>query len=383
VVNVEVPVRVFEGARFVDDLQMEDFQILEDGVPQKIEAVYLVRKKAVERSQEVRRFVPSTSRHFFLFFEISDYTSDIGRAVDFFHEKVLTSGDELFVVTPRSTYQLRSEVLGNASREALSAQMKEILRKDALMGNAEYRGAMKELIGLARALSAGQRDEYSGQPQQLDEYTLGGSRQMSLEKQLMRCINILNRVRKLRYVDQKRLLAFAERLKNQQGQKAVFIIYQRELLPQIEQSVLQKYIALYQNKPHIYRSLYGLFDTVRRDISFDVDRVKKAYADASVSIHFLFLTPPLKYRPGIQFSERSEDVFGAFREMAAATGGFVDSSANPASSLERAITASENYYLLYYSPSRYKADGRFREIKVRVNRPGFRVTHRMGYFAEE
>jgi hypothetical protein len=35
---------------------------------------------------------------------------------------------------------------------------------------------------------------------------------------------------------------------------------------------------------------------------------------------------------GVYFQDRSEDIFGAFREMADATGGFVDSSANPVSS---------------------------------------------------
>jgi hypothetical protein len=67
--------------------------------------------------------------------------------------------------------------------------------------------------------------------------------------------------------------------------------------------------------------------------------------------------------------------------MADATGGFVDSSSNPASSFKRAIDASENYYLLYYMPQKYKKDGRFKEIEVRVKEKKCRVVHRMGYFS--
>jgi hypothetical protein len=121
--------------------------------------------------------------------------------------------------------------------------------------------------------------------------------------------------------------------------------------------------------------------TSRRDISFNVDLVKQAYADSSISIHFLFLTPAIKHVQGVYFQERSEDIFSAFREMADATGGFVDSSANPASSFKRAVEASENYYLLYYSPDDYQKDGLFKEIKVRVKEKDFKVTHRMGYFS--
>lgn len=45
--------------------------------------------------------------------------------------------------------------------------------------------------------------------------------------------------------------------------------------------------------------------------------------------------------------ERSEDIFSAFDEVAQATGGTTDSSANAAASFKRAVDASENYYLIY------------------------------------
>lgn len=51
-------------------------------------------------------------------------------------------------------------------------------------------------------------------------------------------------------------------------------------------------------------------------------------------------------------------------------------------SLKKTVTASENYYLLYYSPAEYKADGKFREIEVRVKERSYRVSHRAGYVAD-
>ena len=58
--NIEVPVRVFAEGRFVDDLTIRDFEVYEDGKPQKIEAVYLVRARlACPRGSEdpVNRWV--------------------------------------------------------------------------------------------------------------------------------------------------------------------------------------------------------------------------------------------------------------------------------------------------------------------------------------
>ncbi len=381
VVNIEVPVRVFQNGNFVEDLTIEDFEILEEGIPQRIEAVYLVKNRSIERSEEKRRFVPSTERTYFLLFEISEYTPEIGDAIDFFYEHVLDPGDNLTFVTPMKSYRLRSRVLEYQSKKELSKQLKDILRKEAQVGNAEYRGAVDELIGLAKLLSGAPIGGSVGAGSHLDEYSLSGYGGMPLEKQIMKYLNILERVRKLRRVDQQKLLGFAKFLKNEAGQKYVFLIYQREYIPQIEPSILNKYLVQYQDKPHVVQGLYSMSETSRRDITFDVNLVKQAFADSSISIHFLFLTPAVKHVQGVYFQERSEDIFGAFKEMADATGGFVDSSANPASSFKRAIDASQNYYLLYYSPQKYEKDGRFKEIQVRVKDERCKVTHRMGYFS--
>jgi len=44
VVNVEVPTRVFKDNKFLDTLTIDDFEVLEDGIPQKLQAMYLINK---------------------------------------------------------------------------------------------------------------------------------------------------------------------------------------------------------------------------------------------------------------------------------------------------------------------------------------------------
>ena len=51
VVNIAVPVRVYDGARFVDTLGLDDFEVREDGRLQAVEAVYLVRSGALKRQE--------------------------------------------------------------------------------------------------------------------------------------------------------------------------------------------------------------------------------------------------------------------------------------------------------------------------------------------
>ena len=46
-INIEVPVRVFKGETFIDNLTIDDFEVYEDGILQTIEAVYFIRKTEI------------------------------------------------------------------------------------------------------------------------------------------------------------------------------------------------------------------------------------------------------------------------------------------------------------------------------------------------
>lgn len=80
--------------------------------------------------------------------------------------------------------------------------------------------------------------------------------------------------------------------------------------------------------------------------------------------------------------EQSEDVFSTFKQVTEATGGLVDSSQNPAAGFRNAVAASEDCYILYYSPKDYKKDGKFKNIEVRVKNKDYKITYRTGYFAK-
>ncbi len=379
VINIEVPVRVFQGDSFIDSMTIKDFELYEDGEPQTLEAVYLVNKRSIERSEEKRRFNPDTERNFYLFFEISEYTAKLGNAVEFFVRNVLFPGDVLTIVTPVKTYRMRSAALEHKTRQEIIEQLKGLLRKDALTGSSEYRNTIQDLTAMALSLTNTFLPE-DAETQQ-NESRAAEAEGRSLGEQLNMYYNLLMRLDSLRHVDQKQLLDFADYLQDERGQKYVFLFYQREYVPQIEPRILNNYIELYQDRPNVQHTAATIFEFYRREISFDVDMVKKAYADASIAIHFLFLTEPVEPRFGIRFQEKSEDIFSAFAQMAAATGGLVDSSSDPAASFEKALNAAENYYLLYYSPKNRILNGDFRNINVQIKQGNYRITHRLGYFA--
>lgn len=381
VVNIEVPVRVFDThGHFVDNLTIGDFEVYEDGVRQKIDAVYLVKKDLIQRKEEKKKLKPVTSRTFFLIFEISDYTPRLGKAIDSFVDKVLLPQDQLIVVTPQKTYRLKEMSIEVKKREEVAEELKQLLRRDATAGASDYRSALRDLQELARTITNELLREESEESSSEEGSPIDVSR---LEPLITQYASYLQKLEVLRKVDELKLLDFAHHLKMQEGQKYVFLFYQREFIPQIEEKVWLQVAGLYQSVGGIdLRQLTAdIMDLYKRDVSVDVEKVKRAFADASVGVHFLYITEPPPSLPGVTFMERTSDIFAPFVEMARASGGFYESSYNPEFLFQKAISAAENYYLLYYTPKETIGEGEFRSIQVKVKRPGLRVIHRLGYFA--
>ena len=72
----------------------------------------------------------------------------------------------------------------------------------------------------------------------------------------------------------------------------------------------------------------------------------------------------------------------ALRRLSTETGGrAIINSNSPEIGLKQVMADASAYYLIGYSPSRPRSDGKFHKINVRVKRSGVRVTARRGYWA--
>ena len=348
-INIEVPVRVFTKGKFAEELTIKDFELYEDGTPQEILALYLVKKTVIEREetesderQASKKFIPETSRTFVLMFELMDYFPKTRKALDYLFESVISPGDSLYIITPSNYYSFKKEDLDQLPREVIVDQLIERVTKDIRSAAREYRSMIRDLEFL----------EIMGGPSSLTTKAVFG------------------RIRDYRFFDAKKLIEFKDQLMDIEGQKYVFLFYQQLLVPRL-------------------RSISYIGEEL---ISFDVKKIKQIYSDSSIFINFIFLTKAQIHQMDVTRKSRtrtnkelidiSSAVFGTFHEMAKATGGITDSSANIAASFQRAAISSENYYLLYYRPKNYQADGKFKNIKVKVKGKNYRVTHRAGYIAD-
>ncbi len=394
-INIEVPVRVFDGKKFVENLTINDFVIYEDGKKQKIDAVYLIKSRAIKRKESVEkediirkeeleeRFAPKESRHFILVFDFLEYLPQIKDVINYFFQNVMQPEDTLQVLTPVKSYSMNTESFKTKTKEEMADVLLSIIKKDAGIGNSEYRHIIIELKRIVRAIGIMLSPQGSDVERALDEYSSSLYSQIQdLNLLISNYEVVLNRLEIIRGINQKHLVDFGTLLKKREGQKIVFLLYQREFVPQVDHKILLQYSNLFQDDPGMYMKLENLMSLSTMGLSLEVDKVKQAFADASISAHFMFLTKIAEQTPFIDMQEYSSDVFNAFKTLADATGGRTVSSSSPKFLMEKAVEASENYYLLYYTPKDYKADGKFKKITVKVKDKKYRITHRVGYVAE-
>ncbi len=368
VVNITVPVRVFAGDRFVDTLRLEDFEVLEDGRPQRVQAVYLFRGNTVERQDvAIGTATPPTERHFVLLFQMTEWLPEVENAVDYFFDSVARSGDSVYIVTPRTTYRMKGKI---SSPEGLNKAKREVaakVRQDTLVDSGAYNAVINDLL-----VNLGSDPDYPAVD--LQGYALN-----------------LGRLERLRTVEPEQMAAFAAELKKLPGAKHVFLFFQRERVPKLSNRAMDQFLSSANSEQAL--KVMELMTQYSREVRIDSDAVRRAFADASIDVHFLYVTRVRRdlgidvERPAppqdVAMAEHSEDIYKAFREIAAATGGTTEASWNAEAMLKKAAAASENYYLLYYRPTDYKSDGKFHAITVKVRSGGYRISHREGYFATE
>lgn len=371
---VTVAVRVFDGRQFVDGLALRDFDLLEDGVPQKIDALFKVDKNAVTRREGESPALPVTARRFYLLFQMYEYNPKISEALRYFFNNALLPGDTLEIQTTIRNYMLTPAAFAKKPKDVLAKEMDGIVRKDISQGNFVYTGLVRELRRIVQGLEglnpiAGGGDEASG----------GMVSYFGLEQLLSQYRESLAKLEAQQSLDQNKIIAFARALKRQDGRKFLFFFYQQEYRPEISPQMLNTLIDNNQENQSILADLHELFQVYHRNISYDVKTIVQSYCDSGADVNFLFMKRTPEKFGGITMREQSEDVFKVFYQVAAATGGISETTQNPVAEVGDALKAAETYYLLSYTPTPAAGAGPFKTISVKVKEKDYKILTRRGY----
>jgi VWFA-related protein len=376
---VEVDVRVFDrDGRFVTDLTRDEVTILENGVPQPLQTMFLVGApgeaaavltSAAEAPATVAALPASASpRQTWVFvFDLNHLTPGGGfdrarQAVEGFIRDRFKDGDLAGVVAGSRMVNNRltsvREELVAAARSVkplpdVRARHIELTREwPRLLDEAEaIRIANEERDALNRAVLRACADDPSAcrqVPPDLQIREKARRLQREIQRSTMETISAMN--------------ALASGLARMPGPKTVVFLSDGFVVQEVETTL---------------RTVVG--QTARagaRIYAIDVRGLNRGRGGAIVD------QPQVADEAGgpAQF-DLGED---GPNSLAVDTGGMmIRNENNIGRALDRIASDANVYYLLGYQPADTNFDGKFRPIEVRVTRPGVRVRARRGYLALE
>lgn len=180
------------------------------------------------------------------------------------------------------------------------------------------------------------------------------------------------------------LLGVIDVLERVPGRKAIVLLSEGLKLPANVHGRFRSVIAA-ANRAQV--SIYALDAAGLRAKSPMDEAVQELYQISRLQLEDATNDFRLANGPMTQQLERSEELLrldprAGLGELADETGGFLIHGTNdPSVGLARIGEDLRFHYLLSYTPTNRKLDGRFRHVAVRVRRPQLEVQTRKGYFA--
>jgi VWFA-related protein len=357
---VEVDAAVFDKqGRFVGDLQAGDFQVFEDGKPQKVSSFGLV-EIPIERAeaplfvrQPIEPDVQSNARPFEgrVYLIVLDelhttplHTTWVRAAAKKFIQMSLGANDVAAIVS----------VQGRATQEFTANKRLLLSAVDRFIGRALDSATANKIDNYNRNRAIGLTEP----PRDIDDMQRSYNATATL-KALGQLSDFMGGVRGRR----KALVLFSEGIDydivdiiNNQGMS--------EVLQETRDAIgaaTRANVSFYTVDPRGLSAIPGM-DAATPGPPIDAD-------------------PALKLG-SLGYQEEMRVQHDSLRVLAEETGGFAALNSNDfASAFDRIQKENSNYYVLGYYPTNERRDGGFRRIEVKVNRPGLDVRFRKGYMA--
>jgi VWFA-related protein len=372
---VEVDVRVFDkDGRFVADLTLQDFEVLERGDPQRIDAVYSVGTASAPDA------VPAISE--------AAPASDVAPAALPASPQTWVFLFDLNHLTPGGGFDRAREAVETFIRDRFrEGDMAGILAGDRMIGN-RLTSNREELLEAVKSVKP-----RSDSRSRFLELTREWPRLLDDEETLRVARNErepLNRAVQRACSDDEVQCSGAEAAVRQKAARFARDIHQSSMVTLSAMNGLANGLAKIPGPKTVVLLSDGF---VSQDIEGTLRSVVGQIARAGARVYSIDVRG-LNRAGGSGLIDQglAEDAAGAVpkfdtvadapNSLAVDTGGLmIRNENNIGRALDRVAGDAGQYYVLAYQPSDTNFDGKFRPIQVRVKREGLRVRARRGYLA--
>jgi VWFA-related protein len=364
----------------VTDLTLDDFEVLEDGKPQKVTAFSRVQLPIERAERPLFAAAPIEP-------DVQDNDATDGRLYLFLLDDLHTS----FTNTPRVKAALRQFIGGSFGTNDLAAVVHTSGRRDAgqdFTNNPRLLLAASDKF-IGRNLPSATAERLAGGLGSCGASS-GGLSGVADPCEAERGFNArtaMSSVRKLAdFMTGVRGRRKAMVLVSEGISYDVFDVFNNRSASTILDETREAIAAATRGNVAIYaidpRGLGGLGnESAEIGSSGDPSGAGSAFAADSAAANGSNQTGPTQ-SPASGFQSELSLSQHSLRTLTSETGGFAALNRNDfTDAFARIVSENSRYYVLGYYPANERRDGRFRRIDVRVKRPGVQVRARRGYVA--
>jgi VWFA-related protein len=377
----------------VADLKREDFTILENGSPQEIRhfEFQTIKPRAPDPAGGMLRKIPAaelapqSARTFLILLGSGLHRSfgSIGSLIRFVREDLLPQDRVAVFAYNRATdftvnHEQVAQVLErydkshgklDAAPKPIQAAVDRIFDDPATIGfrriapaRVPEAGSIVDKRGMGYAFLRGlleDQDQDTGTRLSFDDYVSEGAG--------------------VGHVDLQMIYTGIEYLRFMEGEKHLLFFVEKGLsLPWQTQVQLERDVAAIANDARV---AIDTFQTGGVELHPAVAAMDASVANPQSPAPSTF--PPLRLPLGPADWILQAWQLASLRKISEYTGGLAAIHRDIGKALDRVDEAARAWYLLGYYPDNDRWDGSYRQIEVRVNRPGVNVRFRHGYFARE
>ena len=385
VVNVEVPVRVYDKGQPVDNLTKSDFTLFEGGKRQEIHGFIIKKKKIANRDMDLNAEQEQVSggRYFVLVFRITHYNDYLKKGLDHVFDTVLNESDQLLVfVNDQSTFfknladmeSVKSrldQLLRDVSLEARNKLFLNIKRIEAMLGNFKF-----------NQYAGGRTESHRG-----------------ISGYLRKFLEVWKEYKKKHLIpDINKYYNFARFLKNIEKEKWVINFYQFEMFPDIilnsesmrylRQRIGEWQVSRIQEVVTFARLISRQLIEIEKELSvakdFPADEVAKIFHNVDTTFHSVFIKTTMStLHEDMEYREIASDLENSLRAITDRTGGKLVVSNKLDLALDKISEVEDVYYVLTYAP---KNPDKVGKIKVKLNNRKYKLVYspnlRTGYLSQ-
>ncbi|MCP5050105.1 MAG: hypothetical protein GY940_23270 [bacterium] len=266
---------------------------------------------------------------YMMIYQVNEYDSKVGDAINYFFEKVLKSEDSLVVFSPLRPYQFSSETRKKYPLKKLIARTRDVLKKDISISSGNFRNIETNMEQIVRQLAEFMGTATGGG---MSAPSGSGSEIKSLLTQYRQLIDNYRGQRKLKGA---LFTNLAKMLKPVNGRKYIYLFYDKTFRTIPDKDTMS---SLRSNPGVSFLASEAFVEENTSDI-MDTDKVVMALKDSGVIVNFIYIKKQKRRREGYAFNELSGDMYSVLSKIAHDTGGVVETSSKPAAALKKAAAA--------------------------------------------